>query len=72
MGGACGKGKCEYGFGGKSGVKRPLEWHRLCLEDNIKTDLKVIVWERVDGICQDQDTQKWWAALNTAMNIRAP
>jgi hypothetical protein len=57
---------------GKSEVKRLLGWQRLCLENNIKIDLKVIVWEGVDGIGQAEDRQKWRTALNMAMDIGTP
>jgi hypothetical protein len=40
---------------GKSEEERPLERHRLKLEDNIRTDLREIGWKGVDWIHLAQD-----------------
>jgi hypothetical protein len=41
--------------------QRPLGRHRCRLEDNIKMDLKEVVWECVD---------RWWALVNKMMILR--
>jgi hypothetical protein len=38
-------------------------------EDNIKINLKDIVWEVVDWINRTQDRNRWWDVANTAMDI---
>jgi hypothetical protein len=48
MGGACskygGEHKCIEGFGGKPEGMRPLRRPRRRWEDNMKMDLKEVVW----------------------------
>jgi hypothetical protein len=34
--------------------------------------LRKIGWEGVDWMRLAQDTNQWWAFVNTAMNIRVP
>jgi hypothetical protein len=41
-------------------------------EDNIKTDLREIMWEVVDWMHMTQDRVEWWAVVNTVMNLRVP
>jgi hypothetical protein len=75
MGGAC----CAYGveerrikgFGGET-LKRPLERPRRIWEDNIKTDLQEVGCGGVDWIELAQDRDRWWALLNTVMNLWIP
>jgi hypothetical protein len=51
---------------------RPLgrPWRRW--EDNIKMDLREIGFGDVDWIHWAQDRDKWWALMNTVMNLRVP
>jgi hypothetical protein len=51
---------------GKPEGKRPLERPRRRLEDRIGMDLRDIGWGNVDWI---QDRDRWWALLNTVMNL---
>jgi hypothetical protein len=64
MGGACSTNeideKCIHG--------RP----RHTCEDNIKTDLRNLMWEGVDWIHLAQDRDREWALVNTAMKLRIP
>jgi hypothetical protein len=48
---------------------RPLERPRHRWEDNIKMDLKEIGTECMGWICVTQDRDKWWAVVNTVMNL---
>lgn len=41
-------------------------------EDNIKIDVREIVWDGLDWIDLSQDTDQWSALVNTVMNRRAP
>jgi hypothetical protein len=54
---------------GKSEEKGPLGRPRLTWEDNIKMDLgnRVGVCE-LDSLAQDRD--RWWAVVNTVMNLQ--
>jgi hypothetical protein len=38
-------------------------------KDNIKVDVRELGSEGVDWIRQAQDTDRWWAVMNTAMNL---
>jgi hypothetical protein len=42
------------------------------LEDNIRMDLREIIWESVVWMNLAQDRDKWQAVVNTAMNFRVP
>jgi hypothetical protein len=52
--------------------KKPLERPMRRWEDNIRMYLSEIVWEGVDRIHLAQDRDKWWALVNTVMNLRVP
>jgi hypothetical protein len=52
--------------------KRPLGRPRRRWVDNIKTDLKRIVWDGMDSIDLAQDKYQWRALVNTVMNLRVP
>jgi hypothetical protein len=57
---------------GKPEGKRPLGKPRLRWFDNIKIDLREIIWDGVDWIDLAQDRDKWRALVNTVMNLRFP
>jgi hypothetical protein len=56
---------------GKSEGKRPLGRTTRKLE-NIRMDLREIVWEGVDWIPLAQDRNQWRILMNTVMNLRVP
>jgi hypothetical protein len=41
-------------------------------KDNIKIDVKEIRWEGVEWIELAQDRNRWWAVVNTGINLRDP
>jgi hypothetical protein len=51
---------------------RPLGRPRRRWEDNIKMDLREIVFGDVDWIHLAQDTGRWRALVNTVMSLRVP
>jgi hypothetical protein len=55
---------------GKPEGKRPLGTPRRRWVDNIKMDLREIVWDGMDWIELDQDKDQWRALVNTVMNLR--
>jgi hypothetical protein len=57
---------------GRPEGRRPLgrSWRRW--EDNIKMDLREIGFGDVDWINWAQDRDRWWAVVNTVMNLRVP
>jgi hypothetical protein len=55
---------------GKPEGKRPLERPRHRREDGIRMDLREIYWGSVDWIQLAQDRDRWWALVNTVMNLR--
>jgi hypothetical protein len=52
--------------------KRPFGRPRRRWEDNIRMDLREIVWVGVAWIHMAQDRDKLWDLVNTVMNIRVP
>jgi hypothetical protein len=54
---------------GKPEGKRPLGRPRLRLVDNIKMDLREIVWDDIDWIDLAQDRDQWKALVRTEMNF---
>jgi hypothetical protein len=40
--------------------------------DNIKMDLREIIWDGVDWIDMAQDRDQWRALVNTVLNVRIP
>jgi hypothetical protein len=54
----------KLGFG-KSEGKRPLGRSFCRWEDNIKMDLREIVWENVDWINLAQDWDQWQTLVKT-------
>jgi hypothetical protein len=59
-------------FVGKPEGKRPLGKLRCSWEDNIRMDLREIMWKAVDWMHLVQDRDQWWALVNTVMNLRIP
>jgi hypothetical protein len=57
---------------GKLEKRRPLGRHRYIREDNIRMDLREIVWEGVDWLHLAQDRDQWRALVNTVMNLLVP
>jgi hypothetical protein len=55
---------------GKPGGKRPLGRPRHRWEDGIRMDLRELGWGSVDWIQLAQDRDRWWAVVNTVMNLR--
>jgi hypothetical protein len=55
---------------GKPENKRPLGRPRRRWVDNIKTDLREIVWDDMDWIYLAQDRDQWRALVNTIINFR--
>ena len=41
-------------------------------QDNIKMDFQEVGWGGMDWIDLIQDRDRWWALVNTAMNLRVP
>jgi hypothetical protein len=42
----------------------------LGIEDNIRTDIKKLLWESVGWINLSQNKDQWRVLVNTGMNIR--
>jgi hypothetical protein len=57
---------------GRTEERRPLGRPRRRWEDNIKMDLREIVFGDVDWIHWAQDRYRWRALVNTVMNLRVP
>jgi hypothetical protein len=57
---------------GRPEGRRPLGRPRRRREDNIKMDLRGIVFGDVDWIHWAQDRDRWWALVNKVMNLRVP
>jgi hypothetical protein len=57
---------------GRSEWRRPLGRPRHRWEDNIKIDLREIVFGDMDWIHWAQDRDRWRAVVNTVMNLRVP
>jgi len=55
---------------GKPEGKRPLGRPRRGWEDNIKMDLREVGGGDWMELAQDRD--RWWALVNTVMNLRVP
>jgi hypothetical protein len=54
----------------KPEVKRPLGRPRCRWEDGIRMDLREIGWGSIDWIQVAQDRDRWWALVNTVMNLQ--
>jgi hypothetical protein len=57
---------------GKPEGKRPFGRPRYRWEDNIRMDLREIVWKGVNWMHLAQDRDQWRPVVNTVMNIRVP
>jgi hypothetical protein len=57
---------------GKPEGKRPLGIPSCRWMDNIKMDLREIVWDVMDWIDLAQDRDQWRTIVNTVMNIQVP
>jgi hypothetical protein len=57
---------------GRHEGRRPLGRPRRRWEDNIKMDLREIGFGDVDWIHLARDGDRWWALLNTVMNLWVP
>jgi hypothetical protein len=57
---------------GRSEGRRPLGRPRCRWEDNIKMDLREIVFGDMDWIHWAQNRDRWRALVNTVMNLWVP
>jgi hypothetical protein len=57
---------------GRPEGRRPLGRPRRRWEDNSKMDQREIGFGDVDWIHWAQDRGRWWALVNTVMNLRVP
>jgi hypothetical protein len=57
---------------GKLEGKRPLGRRRHRWEDNIRMDLREIVWGGMDWLDLAQDRDQWRDLVYTVMNLRVP
>jgi hypothetical protein len=57
---------------GKPQGKGPVGRPRRRWADNIKMDLREIVWSGMDWIDLVQDSDQWRDLVNTVINLRAP
>jgi hypothetical protein len=55
---------------GKPEGKRPLGRPKRRWEDGIRMDLREVGLGSVDWIQLAQDRDRWWALVNTVMNLR--
>jgi hypothetical protein len=68
-----GKGRGMYWvLMGKPEGKRPLGRPRRQWQDNIKLYLEEVGCRGMDWIGMAQDRNRWWAFVNTVMNLRVP
>jgi hypothetical protein len=55
---------------GKPKGKTPLGKTRCRWEDNIRMNLREVVYEDVDWMHMAKDRDQWWALVNTTINLR--
>ena len=65
-------GHVARGGGGEREGKRPIGRPRCRWEDNITMDIKAIGLDGADWNNLVEDRNKWWAVVNTVMNLRGP
>ena len=53
-------------------LRNMMETSQKNQDDNIKMDLKEMGWVGMDWIHLTQNRGKWWALVNTAMNLQVP
>jgi hypothetical protein len=53
-------------------MKRPLGRPRHRWENDIRMDIREIVWEFVDCMYLGQDTDQWQTLVSTAVNFQVP
>jgi hypothetical protein len=56
---------------GKAAGRRPLERPRHRWDDNIKMDLRDVVWETRTRSIWFRIGERWWALVNEVMNLMA-
>jgi hypothetical protein len=56
----------------KSEGKRPLRRSKNRGEDNVRIDLREIVWKDVDWMLLAENRDQWWALVKMVMNLRVP
>jgi hypothetical protein len=59
-------------LGGKPEGKRPLGRPRRRWVDNIKMDVREVVWDGMEWIELAQVRDQWRVLVNTVMNLRVP
>jgi hypothetical protein len=59
----------RLGRTGKPEGKKPIRKPRRAWVDNIKSDLREIVWDGVDWMDMAQDRDQWLVLVNTMMMI---
>jgi hypothetical protein len=52
--------------------KRPIGRPRRRWVDNIRMDLGEVGWGNVDWIGLAEDRNRWWALVNSVLNLRVP
>jgi hypothetical protein len=57
---------------GKPEEKRRLGRPRRRWKDNIRMNVREIGWGCLDWIDLAQDSDQWWAVMNTVMNLWVP
>jgi hypothetical protein len=57
---------------GKPEGRRPLGRPRCRWENNIKMNLRGVVWGGIDWIVLDQNWDRWRALASAVMNLRVP
>ena len=55
---------------GRPEEKRPFGTPRRSWKDNIKKDIQEVRWRGVDWIHLARDRDRWWALVNTVMNLQ--
>jgi hypothetical protein len=76
MGRACstngGEAECIKDIGGNARRKETTGKTRRRWVDNIKMDLREIVWDGMNWIDLAQTMDQWRALVNTVINLRVP